>query len=44
MKFGRKKIEKMILQIDAICKNSRKLEKQYASALAKVHPSFTGRH
>ncbi|MCI0695092.1 pyruvate kinase [candidate division KSB1 bacterium] len=40
MKFGRKKIEKMILQIDAICKNSRKLEKQYASALAKVHPSF----
>lgn len=40
MKFGRKKIEKMILQIDAICKNSRKLEKQYAAALAKVHPSF----
>ncbi|MCG3120334.1 MAG: hypothetical protein ALAOOOJD_02993 [bacterium] len=40
MKIGRKKIERMISQIDAICKNSRKLEKQYAAALAKVHPAF----
>lgn len=40
MKFSRKKIEKMILQIDEIRKNSRKLEKQYAATLAKVHLAF----
>lgn len=40
MKVGRKRIEKMIAQIDAICKNARKLEKQYGSALARMHPAL----
>lgn len=40
MKVGRKRIEKMIAQIDAICKNARKLEKQYGTALTRMHPAL----